>query len=160
MEQWSRSDVTLQRLEGLVRHGLLCARTAVEEWRLPGNEDMSAPPTGYVVSFAHFHERGFATAAHKFLRGLLDYYQVELQHLTPNGVQHIAAFIALCEGFVGISPNFDLWRYFFTVNLSKKRVEKQELSMPMGCASIHLRNNRVNDYPLMHLSTSNKGWYS
>ena len=32
--------------------------------------------------------------------------------------------------------------------------------MPMGCTGIQLRNNRVNEYPLMHLSTSNKGWYS
>ena len=32
--------------------------------------------------------------------------------------------------------------------------------MPIGCASIHLRNNRANDYPLMRLSTSNKGWHS
>ena len=32
--------------------------------------------------------------------------------------------------------------------------------MPMGCASIHLRNNRVDKYPSMHLSTSNKGWHS
>ena len=30
----------------------------------------------------------------------------------------------------------------------------------MGCASIHLRNNRANDYPLIHPSTSNKGWHS
>ena len=85
---------------------------------------------------------------------------MELQHLTPNGVQHIAAFIALCEGFLGISPHFDLWRYLFTVKMSKKRVGKQELSMSMGCASIHLHNNWANDYPLMHLSTSNKGWHS
>ena len=49
---------------------------------------------------------------------------------------------------------------FLSANLSKKRVGKQELSMSMGCASIHLRNNRANDYPLMHLSTSNKGWHS
>ena len=49
-----------------------------EEWRLPGNEDVPSPPEGYVMSFAHFHERGFAIPAHKFLRGLLDYYQVEL----------------------------------------------------------------------------------
>ena len=112
------------------------------------------------MSFARFHERGFATPAHKFLRGLLDYYKVELQHLTPNGVQHIAAFVALCEGFLGISPHFDLWQYFFAVNLSKKRVGKQELSVVIGCASIHLRNNRAEAYPLMRLSTSNKGWYS
>ena len=29
----------------------------------------------------------------------------------------------------------------------------------MGCASIHLCNNWVNDYLLMRLSTSNKGWH-
>ena len=86
MEQWCRSDVTLQRLEGLVCRGLLCAQTTAEEWWLPGNEDASSPPNGYVVSFTHFHERGFATPAHKFLRGLLHYYKVELQHLNPNGI--------------------------------------------------------------------------
>jgi len=30
----------------------------------------------------------------------------------------------------------------------------------VGCAGIHLRNNRVNEYPSMRLSTSNKGWHS
>ena len=104
MEPWCRSDVTLQRLEGLVRRGLLCAQTTDEEWRLPSNEDVPSPLEGYVVSFAHFHERGFATLAHKFLRGLLHYYKVELQHLNPNGVQHIAMFVALCEGFLGLVP--------------------------------------------------------
>ena len=78
MEQWSRSDVTLQRLEGLVRHGLLHSLTDAEEWRLPGNEDKPSPPEGYVMSFAHFHERGFATPAYKFVRGLLHYYKIEL----------------------------------------------------------------------------------
>ena len=32
--------------------------------------------------------------------------------------------------------------------------------MPIGCASIQLRNNWVNEYPSMRLSTSNKGWHS
>ena len=92
-------------------------RTTTEEWLLPGDEDAPPPPDGYVVSFAHFHERGFATPAHKFFRGLLHYYKVELQHLNPNRIQHIMVFIALCEGFLGISPHFDLWRYFFVVTL-------------------------------------------
>ena len=30
----------------------------------------------------------------------------------------------------------------------------------MGCASIHLRHTRSRGYPLMRLSTSNKGWHS
>ena len=78
MEPWCHSDITLQRLEGLVHRGLLCSLTAVEDWRLPSNVDEPSPPEGYMVSFARFHEQGFATPAHKFLRGLLDYYKVEL----------------------------------------------------------------------------------
>ena len=113
-----------------------------------------------MVSFARFHEQGFAIPAHKFLRGLLDYYKVELRHLTPNGVQHIAAFITLCEGFLWISPHFDLWRYLFTVSLSKRWVGGKEVSVLMGCVSIHLRHTRASGYPLMRLSTSNKGWHS
>ena len=109
--------ITFQRMEGLVRRGLLRARTAAEEWLLPGEEDVPSLPDSYIISFAHFHERGFATPTHRFLRGLLHYYKIELHHLNPNRIQHMAAFIALCEGFLGISPHFDLWWYFFTVTL-------------------------------------------
>ena len=104
-------------MEGLIHRGLLRVQTSAKEWLLPGNEDSPSLPDGYVVSFAHFHERGLATPADKFLQGLLHFYKIELQHLNPNGVQHMAVFITLCEGFLGISPHFDLWRYFFAVNL-------------------------------------------
>jgi len=30
----------------------------------------------------------------------------------------------------------------------------------MGCAGIHLQNNRGGEYPSMQLLTSNKGWHS
>jgi len=33
------------------------------------------------------------TPAHRFLRGLLHYYKIELQHLNLNGIQHMAAFV-------------------------------------------------------------------
>ena len=67
------------------------------------------------------------------------------------------AFVALCEGFLGIDPHFDLWRHIFAINLLKRRVGKQELHALVGCAGIHLRNNGADAYPLMRLSTSNKG---
>ena len=74
----------------------------------------------------------------------------------------MATFVALCEGFLGISPHFDLWRHFFVVTLQKKREKsgRQKLHMPMGCAGIQLWNNRVSEYPSMRLSMSNKGWHS
>jgi hypothetical protein len=73
------------------------------------------------VPFAPFHERGLTIPPHPFLRGLLHHYQIKLQHLNPNGIQHIAAIIALCEGYLGIEPHFELWRYFFSISLHKKR---------------------------------------
>jgi len=54
-------------MEGLVRRGLLRAWALAEEWLLPDEEELPSPPDGYVVSFTHFHERGFTTPAHRFL---------------------------------------------------------------------------------------------
>ena len=48
------------------------------------------------------------------------------------------AFIALCEGYLGIEPHFKLWRYFF-ISLLKKRDRARDLLVPMGCVDIHLR---------------------
>ena len=86
MDLWCRSDITFLRMEGLVRRGLLYARTSAQEWLLPGEEDLPSPPDSYIVSFTHLHEHGFTTPAHRFLRGLLHYYKIELQHLNPNGI--------------------------------------------------------------------------
>lgn len=49
------------------------------------------------------------------------YLQVQLHYLNPNGIQHMAAFIALCEGYLGVEPNLILWQYFY-IELLKKEV--------------------------------------
>ena len=109
------------------------------EWLVPNREDASAPPDGYIVSFTPFHERGLAVPPHPFVRGLLHHYQIKLQHLNPNGIQHIVAFIVMCEGYLGIEPHFELWRYFFSISLIKKKERVQETPMLMGCVGIHLQ---------------------
>ena len=95
-------------MEGLVKCGLLCGRTDEAEWLVPGCEDVPAPPNSYIVSFVPFHECGLMVPPHSFSRGLLHHYQIELQHLNPNGIQHIAAFITMCERYLGIEPHFEL----------------------------------------------------
>jgi hypothetical protein len=48
---------------------------------------------------------------------------------------------------LGIEPHFKLWKYFFVCSLQKKREKnKAELSMPMGCADIHLQSGRAGGY--------------
>ena len=112
------------------------------------------------MSFTPFHECGLTIPPHSFFWGLLCHYQIELQHLNSNRIQHIVAFIALCEGYLGIEPHFELWRYFFSVSLHKKRERSGDLSVPMGCTSIHLRAHRSTKYMTYLLSRSNKGWHA
>ena len=90
----------------------------------------------------------------------MHHYGLELQHLNSNGIQHISAFVVLCEGYLGIEPHFELWKYFFAVSLHKKKEKnKLELSMLMGCASICVWGNRASEYMSIPLSKSNKGWH-
>jgi hypothetical protein len=85
----------------------------LEACQHPTDPRFPAPTVGYVVSFMAFYERGFDMPLHPFLPLLLWYYGLELHHLTPSRVLHIAAFVTLCEAYVRIDPELDLWKYFF-----------------------------------------------
>jgi hypothetical protein len=73
-------------------------------------EDHLAPSSlaGEVILIAAFYERGLSLLSSIFLRGLLLHYGLKLHHLTPSGVLHIAAFVTLCEAFLGLLPHFML----------------------------------------------------
>jgi hypothetical protein len=64
-------------MEVIVKHGLLWARTKVNEWIVPGDEEVSMPPEGYAVSFMPFHERGLVVPP-PFWGGLLHHNGIEL----------------------------------------------------------------------------------
>jgi hypothetical protein len=131
------------------------------EWIVPESHDFLASPDGYMVPFVYFHNCGLATPVHHFLLGLLHYYKIMLQHLNPNGIRHIAAFIVLCKGYLGIEPHFDLWWYFFCVGLHMRREHgRSEVTTMMGCVGIRLRKNRAKDNISMKLAMSNKGRHS
>jgi hypothetical protein len=55
------------------------------------------------VCFVPFLLHGLGFPIHPFLRGLLEFYGIQLHHLTPNSILHIAEFVALCEMHLGTS---------------------------------------------------------
>ena len=66
---------------------------------------------------ATFAEKGWLSSkevTHWILRGLLDEWDLELQHLNPTGVLHIAGFITVCEAFLGMKPHVDFFQRIFT----------------------------------------------
>jgi hypothetical protein len=86
----------------------------VAHWRVPGKEEFPQPRPDEVVSFLTFHECGLGYPAHWFLRGLLNEWGLELQHLNPMGVLHIAGFITVYDVFLGMEPHVDLFRLLFS----------------------------------------------
>jgi hypothetical protein len=119
-QDWTPSIITLGHSQKLMKQGFM---TVAELAACRMLEDPSLPTLaeGYVVSFMAFYKWGFGMPSHRFLRSLLQYYDLELCHLTPSGgggVLHIAAFVTLCEAYLGIDPVFDLWNYFFRVQHS------------------------------------------
>jgi hypothetical protein len=60
-----------------------------------------------------FHERGFSAPAGRFIRVVLFAHGLQLQHLNPNIIQQMAAFEAMCEGYLSIGAHWHLFQYFF-----------------------------------------------
>ena len=59
--------------------------------------------------FTSFLERGLSLLASGFVRTFLEYFGLQLHHLSPNNILQLSCFVALCEGYLGIRPHLGLW---------------------------------------------------
>jgi hypothetical protein len=134
---------------------------------------MVSPPTnrepnplhGYVVSFVCLHERGFTAPVSWFMRGLCHHYGMELHNFTPNTILQAASFVAVCEGFLGVLANWDLWVHLFHGELhtlaTGERGTRQ--AVRAGGLTLVLRDTRKELYPLCTMTSNNadreKGWF-
>jgi hypothetical protein len=87
--------------------------------------------------------------------GVLYDYGLQLQHLNPNNIQQMAAFVAMFEGYLGISAHWHLFRYFFMFACLK---DGPRTTM-IGCANLRMKLGRGGGYITSSLSNSNSGWH-
>jgi hypothetical protein len=125
--EFLQTDITKAQKDDLITEG--------DQVVFPSIERIPKPPSGYRVMFLAFLLRGLSFPAHKFLRGLLFVYGVQLHQLTPNSILHIACFVTLCESFLGIEPHWILWKFLFLLRPSVALSKKPEL----GGAAISAR---------------------
>ncbi|KAK1645877.1 hypothetical protein QYE76_063682 [Lolium multiflorum] len=108
--EWERSKIFNQDINLMKKLGLTKKKDAL---RFPSEESYPTPPMEYRVSFVDHLIRGLSAHIHDFLRGLLFVYGLQLHQLTPNSILHISIFITLCECFLGVHPNWALWKRIF-----------------------------------------------
>jgi hypothetical protein len=145
--RWPRSMVTRLALSELVNADQLAANVDGQPaaWIVPLSTDWEPnPPHGYVVSFIRFHELGFAAPASRFMRGLCYHYGVELHNFAPNAISQVATFVGVCEGFLGIPRNWDLWVHLFRAELYTlvTPTERVRRAVRAGAVSITSRELR------------------
>jgi hypothetical protein len=160
-DPWPSSTVTASDLEELVGEGLLRPLTDKQrpEWIPPVGGAAPSPPPGYVVSFVSFHERGFGVPTGRFMRAILFHYGVELHNLTPNSISQAAIFVAVCKGYLGIVPHWDLWTHLFlaepfALSTGERRIRA---AVRAGGCTLLLRQSRASQYIPAILASSNKG---
>jgi hypothetical protein len=145
-DPWPFSTITAGDLEALVAEGLLhpLFGDSQPEWMAPPSGAALSPPPRYVLSFVSFHERGFGVPASRFMRAILHVYGVELHNLSPNSISQAAIFMAVCEGYLGIAPHWDLWTHLFSAELFASSTGERRVRMAVragGCI-LQLRQAR------------------
>jgi hypothetical protein len=98
--------------------------------------------------------------ASRFMRALCHHYGVELHNFAPNTISQAATFVGVCEGFLGIPVNWDLWVHLFRAELymlptTETRTRR---AVRAGGMSLAVRSQRKDDYIPSTMTTNNADW--
>jgi len=122
-------------------------------WRSAEGENFPTPKDSEIVLFESFLEHGLSMPVSNFMEGLLNYYKIQLHHLTPYSVLHISMFIHFCEAFLGIEPHFQYFRALYKmVPLPFARRMGR-----VGCAHLELQEKVLGkylDFPRIDLNSN------
>jgi hypothetical protein len=67
----------------------------------------------------------------------------------------MAAFEAMCEGYLGISTLWHLFRYFFKFVCLKEGSR----AVTIGCANLRMKQGQGDEYISVSLTSSNSSWH-
>jgi hypothetical protein len=74
-----------------------------------GTASLATMIPGDFIFFAAYAMAGLVPPLSSFFLTLLEYYGLQLQHLSPNSIALVATFVHLCEMYVGVQPS--VWQF-------------------------------------------------
>jgi len=97
------------------------------------------------------------------MRALCHHYGVELQHFSPNAITVVAVFAAVCEGYLGMMPHWDLWLHLYQDELFNAPSGTTWVRKPVrdGCLNLVLKtgkSERPREYIPVGLTSNHAGW--
>jgi hypothetical protein len=88
------------------------------------------------------------------------HYGVELHNFAPNAISQAAMFVGVCEGFLGIPVNWDLWVHLFRVELHTVTTPEPKVrcAVRAGGVTIALQETRGELYIPCTMTSNNAEW--
>jgi hypothetical protein len=106
---WEGSWVKDKEIELLCRGRVLPPADLVS-CRPAGGELVPSPAPGETVVFYNHFPQGFALPASSFMRQFLDHFHLQPHHIGANAMMVLSVFATLCEAYLCIWPNIELFR--------------------------------------------------
>jgi hypothetical protein len=108
------SLASLRRLMGWQAPGLACKVKS-------GAASLANMRPGDFIFFTTYVMARLVPPLSSFFLTLLEYYGLQLQHLSPNSIALVVIFIHLCEMYVGVLSSVRLFRRFFMLKAASLR---------------------------------------
>jgi hypothetical protein len=102
------SLASMRRLMGWQAPGLTCKVKS-------GATSLANMRPGDFIFFAAYALAGLVPPLSSFFLTLLEYYGLQLQHLSPNSIALVAMFVHRYEMYMGVRPSVRLFRSFFVL---------------------------------------------
>jgi hypothetical protein len=148
---WEGSWVKEKRIE-LLRQGRLLSPVDLVGCCPAGGERVPAPQSREAVVFYDHFPRGFALPASNILRQFMDHFHLQPHHIGANAMMTLAAFAALCEAYLGIWPNVEL--FWWLIYLKTQTADS--IPVVSGAASFYARKSA--HFPGLKGKESCKKW--
>ena len=156
---WMPSVLRQEDLDDMVEGGVIPHEVA----RLPGGEIEPQPRDGECVLLATHIDRGLSLPPHPFFRSFLNFFGAQLHHFTPNSIVYLAAFISMCEAFLGCRPHWGLFKHIFTCRsqtVKKANPNDERTQVIQICGGLGVQMRSKSAFPAMTLPESVLGWQS
>ena len=149
---WEGSEVSAADIQYLSDTRRLPSKAKVAA-RMAGGEREPQPQEGKrVVFFSHF-KRGFGLPASTFFHAFLSFFGLQPHHLGANAVLQLSGFANLCEGYLGVEPDVELWSPLFFL---KQQGPEAGAMSDCGATVVSIQPNGL--FPKIPLEDSAKKW--
>ena len=105
-----------------------------KDWRA------SSPPVGWICVYEDQLRVGLRFSLHPFIRVLLQFYQILLTQIVPNGIWLVIKFLLIC-GEHGVEPTMKLFRFYFQI---RKAAQAPEYRTFQACSNLKIQTSNNN----------------